>query len=125
MFLTHSSPFTIPENDHYAVKETIIFAADAFELEVEKEYKHEETTAPFEVQDVLPVVQIDDHVGMRLICDFVESGVGACMNTRRGGDFGICACLPAFIHLLGIITTHFYRNTRPSTAANQFSSSFP
>jgi len=61
--LLHSSLSMMPDNDHYAVKETIIFAADTFELEVEQEYKHVELTAPFEVQDVLPVVQIDDHVG--------------------------------------------------------------
>jgi ankyrin repeat protein/tetratricopeptide (TPR) repeat protein len=58
-----SSPVHSAENGHYAVKESVTLTFDAFELDIDPEYRNIEAAVKFEVQDVLPVLQVEDRIG--------------------------------------------------------------
>ena len=52
-----------PEDGHYVVKESVTLSFDKFELEIDAEYRSQEPVTQFNIQDVLPVVRIEDRIG--------------------------------------------------------------
>ncbi len=58
-----SSPVLRASDEHYRAKESLIITFDRFELDVDPENRNAEPAIAFQVQDVLPAVHVEDHIG--------------------------------------------------------------